>query len=95
LPLSKARLNAKNLWKGISILARIFWHVGLRSDYRRRFWKMAWPNLKKGKIEEIIHTAVVAHHMILFARECARGEAEKCFYGEAPRRLTDHHLARR
>jgi hopanoid C-2 methylase len=84
LPVTRARVNAKNILKGLSILGRIFWHIGLRADYRRRFWRMAWPNLKKGKIEEVIHAAVVAHHMILFARECADGTAEKCFYGEAP-----------
>jgi hopanoid C-2 methylase len=82
IPATKARVNAFNIWKGVNIMARILWHVGLRSDYRKRFWKMAWPNIKKGRIEEIIHTAVVSHHMILFARECISGEAEKCFYGE-------------
>lgn len=85
LPVTKARVNAKNVWKGLSILGRIFWHVGIRADYRRRFWQMAWPNLKKGKIEELIHAAVVAHHLIKFARDCADGSAEKCFYGEASR----------
>lgn len=85
LPVTRARVNAKNILKGISILGRIFWHVGIRADYRRRFWQTAWPNLKQGKIEELIHAAVVAHHLIKFARDCADGSAEKCFYGEAPR----------
>ena len=86
LPPTQARVNPSNILKGLSIMARILWHVGLRSDYRRRFWQMAWPALKKGKIEEIIHTAVVSHHMILFTRDCIRGDAEKCFYGESPKR---------
>ena len=87
IPPTKARVNFTNIKRGLSIMARIFWHVGLRSDYRKRFWQMAWPYLKKGKVEEVIHTAVVAHHMIKFARECASGEAEKCFYGEAPKKV--------
>jgi hopanoid C-2 methylase len=86
LPATKARVNAFNIFKGLNIMARILWHVGVKSDYRKRFWQTAWPAFKKGKIEEVIHTAVVSHHMILFARECARGEAEKCFYGESPKR---------
>jgi radical SAM superfamily enzyme YgiQ (UPF0313 family) len=86
LPATKARVNAANIWKGLNIFARILWHVGVRSDYRKRFWQMAWPALKKGKIEELIHTAVVSHHMIKFARECVSGEAEKCFYGETSKR---------
>ena len=87
LPPTRARVNPASIWKGLSILARIFWHVGIRSDYRKRFWKLAWPNLCKAKIEEVIHSAVVAHHMILFTRECVRGEAEKCFYGESTKRV--------
>jgi radical SAM superfamily enzyme YgiQ (UPF0313 family) len=86
LPPTKARVNLPNILRGLSILSRIFWHVGVRSDYRRRFWKMALPTLKKLDIEGCIHTAVVSHHMILFARECASGEAEKCFYGESSKR---------
>jgi hypothetical protein len=42
--------------------------------------------MKQGKIEDVIHTVIVSHHMILFARDCARGEAEKCFYGESAKR---------
>jgi radical SAM superfamily enzyme YgiQ (UPF0313 family) len=83
LPPTKARVNAPNIIRGLSILARIVWHIGLRSDYKKLFWKMALPALRKLDIEGCIHTAVVSHHMILFARECARGEAEKCFYGES------------
>ncbi|MBI3827899.1 MAG: B12-binding domain-containing radical SAM protein [Planctomycetes bacterium] len=85
LPATKARVNPSNILRGLSIMGHIVWHVGLRSDYRKRFWKTAWPNLKKGKIEEVIHSAVVSHHMILFARDCLDGTAEKCFYSETPK----------
>jgi radical SAM superfamily enzyme YgiQ (UPF0313 family) len=83
LPVTRARLNLPNIKKALAILAHIFWHVGHRADYRKRFWKLAKPMLRQLKIEELIHTAVVSHHMILFARDCARGDAEKCFYGES------------
>ena len=85
LPPTKARVNAPNIMRGLSILSRIFWHIGLRSDYKRLFWSMAWPAMKKLDLEGLIHTALVSHHMILFARQCAKGEAEKCFYGESPK----------
>lgn len=83
LPNSRARLSPRNLWRGASILARIVWHVGIRSDYRKRFWQMARPRLRELKIEEVIHVGLVAHHLIQFARDCSRGEAERCFYTEA------------
>jgi radical SAM superfamily enzyme YgiQ (UPF0313 family) len=85
IPSTPARVNASNIFKGLSILARIFWHVGIRSYYRKHFWRKFRHCLKEGKMEELIHTAVVSHHMILFARDCARGKAEKCFYGENPK----------
>ena len=86
IPPTPARVNASNIRKALSILARIFWHVGIRSSYRKLFWQRFWHCLRNGKVEEFIHTAVVSHHMILFARDCALGEAEKCFYGESAKR---------
>lgn len=85
LPVTRARLNFANVHRALSILARTFWYVGIRSDYRRLFWKMTLKTLPLGKIEECIHTAIVAYHMIMFARECVRDEAEKSFYSEKTR----------
>ncbi len=80
LPVTRARLNATNVRRGLSILARVLWRVGVRSDYRAEFWPRALRALRRGNIEELIHIAVVSHHLIMFARECARGEGEPCFY---------------
>jgi hopanoid C-2 methylase len=91
LPATRARLTAANVRRGLGILGRVLWHVGWRADYRRLFWKMALPALRRGRIEEVIHVGAVAHHLIEFARECARGEAEKCFY--APNRQERRELA--
>jgi hypothetical protein len=41
---------------------------------------MAWPALRQGRIEPLIHTAVVSHHLIEFTRQCARGMRESSFY---------------
>ncbi len=67
---------------GLGILARILWRVGLLSDYRRTFWRMAWPALKRGNIEAVIHVGLVGHHLIHFARDCAAGVGEYSFYSE-------------
>ena len=34
---------------------------------------MALPALRKKQIEEVIHIALVAHHLITYARECELG----------------------
>jgi radical SAM superfamily enzyme YgiQ (UPF0313 family) len=88
-PLSRARLNPGNLRRAILIIARLLVRVGLFSDYRRNFWRMAWPALRAGRIEELIHIGIVAHHMILFARACAEGRESASFYADRPRLATE------
>ena len=56
----------------------------MRGTYRRTFWKMALPLLRAGRIESLIHVAIVSHHMIEFTRECARDGAEPAFYAAPP-----------
>lgn len=74
------KLNIANLKRGLSALAKLIWIVGVRSDYRDVFWKMAKPALRKGDIESVIHVSLVSHHMITFAREAAAGEQNAAFY---------------
>ena len=85
-PSNPQRASWDNIRMGVGILARLFWNVGVRGDYRRTFWKMAWPALRAGNIESLIQTAVVSHHLIQYTRDCVRGLGECSFYapGAAP-----------
>jgi hopanoid C-2 methylase len=85
LPLSRARLNPRNLRRAIGIMTRLLVRVGLFGDYRRIFWQMAWPALLAGHIEELIHIGIVAHHMITFARACAEGRENASFFMDRPK----------
>src|ERR1700758_4076981 len=85
LPLSRARLNPGNLRRAIGIITRLLVRVGLLGDYRRSFWQMAWPALRAGRIEELIHVGIVAHHMIVFARACAEGRENASFFIDRPK----------
>ena len=87
LPNSPQRVNARNILEGLSILCRIIWKVGVRAPYRRVFWNMAWPALKAGKIEDLIHIALVGHHLIEFTRKALRGEREQAFYAVGTERV--------
>ena len=84
LPVTRARLNLPNIRKGLRCLINIFLHVGILADYRRTFWRMAWPALKKGRIEELIHIALVSHHLITYARECEQGRQMASNYATRP-----------
>ena len=81
-PGSLRRVEKGDVAHGLGILARILWRVGVRSDYRKTFWRMARPALKKGNIEAVIHVGLVAHHLIHFARDCQAGVGEYSFYAE-------------
>jgi len=79
-PTSPQRASWSNLRKAARIMANLLLRVGLLSDYRATFWDMARPLLREGRIEEMIHVALVAHHLITFARDAAQGEQNASFY---------------
>jgi len=79
-PRNAQRESWRNVLMGLGILRRIIWRVGVRSDYRRTFWRLAWPALRAGRVEEVIHTAVLSHHLIQFTRQCVQGAREATFY---------------
>jgi radical SAM superfamily enzyme YgiQ (UPF0313 family) len=79
-PHSPQRASWANARMGVGILARVLWRIGVRGHYRRTFWQFAWPALRAGRIEELIHVAVVSHHLIEFTRDCVRGLGESSFY---------------
>ena len=76
------KLNAVNLWRGISTLTKLIWKVGLFGDYRKIFWKMAIPALKELDIDIVIHISLVAHHMISFSREAEAGFQNASFFSK-------------
>jgi radical SAM superfamily enzyme YgiQ (UPF0313 family) len=80
IPTSPQRASWSNVMMGFGLLGRILWRIGVRSDYRRTFWRLARPALRAGKIELVIHVAVVSHHLIQFTRDCLRGSGESSFY---------------
>jgi len=76
------KLSPANLWRGITTLAKLIWKVGIVGHYRDIFWQMAWPALKTGDIETVIHVSLVAHHMISFARDAEAGVRTASFFSQ-------------
>ncbi|HVO17500.1 MAG TPA: radical SAM protein [Alphaproteobacteria bacterium] len=75
--------------RGLGVLARIFWHCGMRRGWRRAFWRMALPLLRRGRIEEMVSIATVAHHLVTFVGEIRAGKHEACFYADPSRSTMD------
>jgi hopanoid C-2 methylase len=81
-PLSRARLAPAYLRRGLVTLAKIIGKIGFAGNYRRVFWRMAWPAIRAGRIDELIACALVAHHLIRFARDCTVGRQNAAFYAD-------------
>ncbi len=75
-----SQLTARNLRRAVRITSRLIWHVGLRSHYRRHFWKMFWSQIRKGEVEIIFHIAIVSHHLITYARHAVEGKMQASHY---------------
>lgn len=76
------KVTAADLRKGIRVIGKLLLKVGLRADYRAVFWKLARPMIRAGRIEDLIHVAVVAHHLIRFSRDAAAGRENASFYSD-------------
>ena len=76
------QLTARNLRRGLRILARVIWNVGLRSDYRRVFWHMGAKQMRQGHFETFFQVAMVGYHLITYARECLEGKLQPSNYSK-------------
>jgi hypothetical protein len=59
----------------------------MKGDYRRVFWRFALARLKRGEIEYLISVPLLAHHLILFAREASAGRRDASNYSFKPEAL--------
>lgn len=82
VPNSPARTSPDKIRKGLTMLGKILLKVGVFSHYRKTFWAMAKPALKKQKIEQVIHIGLVSHHLIQFTQECMKGKESASFYSQ-------------
>ncbi|WP_375413799.1 B12-binding domain-containing radical SAM protein [uncultured Bradyrhizobium sp.] len=69
-----------NVKLGLTMLRNIFWKVGVLGDYKWQFWKFALRRLARGQIEYLISSILVAHHLIMFARDASSGQQNASNY---------------
>jgi len=81
-PNSPQRVNSRNIRTALRIFANLLVRVGVMSDYRAVFWKMARATLAKGNVEAMFHIGMVSHHLITYAREAAAGKFGASFYNQ-------------
>jgi hopanoid C-2 methylase len=86
-PMSRQRYSRRNIVKGLTMLARVFWIVCVRGDYRQTFWKFTLRRLLRGQIEPILSVGLCAHHLIMFARDACAGRGNASHYSAKARLL--------
>ncbi len=79
-PWSRQRLAPRNIRMALAMLAKLIWRVGVRGSYRRAFWSFALPRLLSGRIERVLSVGLVAHHLIMFARDACAGKSNASHY---------------
>jgi radical SAM superfamily enzyme YgiQ (UPF0313 family) len=70
----------RNLRRAFSIFTRLIWRAGIQAYYRSEFWSMFWSQLRRGSIENIFQIAMVAYHLIYYARDCVDGRMHASNY---------------
>jgi hopanoid C-2 methylase len=79
-PSGRGRLTLSNLRMGAVLAYRLLVRMGIKSDYRRHFWRAARHALRRGQIDAVMGMGFVAYHLIQFTREALRGEQNASFY---------------
>ena len=80
VPVADELKSWPNIRRGLIMLRNIVWKVGILGDYKRVFWKFALGRLRKGDIEGLIGSALIAHHLIEFSRAAASGRQSASNY---------------
>ena len=73
-----------NLKRGLVLAANLAFRIGLLSDYRRPFWRVAKHAIARGRFEDLFGIGFAAYHLIEFSREAVRGEQHASFYSARP-----------
>jgi radical SAM superfamily enzyme YgiQ (UPF0313 family) len=82
---AKGKLNWANLSGALVLAFRVFWHIGVLSDYRKPFWRAARHAMRRGQIDSVLGMGFIAHHLIQFTREALRGEQNASYYSTKAR----------
>ena len=82
IPPARGKLKWSNLAGGAVLAFNVIVQLGLRSDYRKPFWRAFKHALRRGQIDGALGMGFIAHHLIKFTREALRGEQNASFYSK-------------
>jgi radical SAM superfamily enzyme YgiQ (UPF0313 family) len=76
----RGKLKGANLKRGLVLLWNSIVELGIKSDYRREFWRAFLYATKRGQIDAALGMAFISYHLIKFTREALSGEQNASFY---------------
>ncbi|HVY00516.1 MAG TPA: B12-binding domain-containing radical SAM protein [Pseudorhodoplanes sp.] len=77
---ARGKLKWPAIRQGLVLAWRLLMRVGIKSDYRREFWRAVGYAVRRGQIDAAFGMGFVSHHLIQFTREALRGEQNASFY---------------
>jgi len=80
VPVAPEMKTWANIKRALIMLRNIFWKVGVLGDYKKVFWKFALGRIRRGDLEGLIGSAMIAHHLIKFARAASSGQQNASNY---------------
>ena len=80
VPVSPEMKTWPNIRRALIMLRNIFWQIGVLGDYRKVFWRFALGRLRRGDLEGLIGSTMIAHHLIKFARAASGGQQNASNY---------------
>jgi radical SAM superfamily enzyme YgiQ (UPF0313 family) len=95
VPPASGQLTFANLKFAAIFALKLIYFVGIRSDYRRPFWRTVGKALRRGQIEAVFGIGFIAHHLIEFSREALRGEQNASFYSALRKQQSKRPLPER
>jgi radical SAM superfamily enzyme YgiQ (UPF0313 family) len=72
--------TAADIRRGLRMLGRVVWKVGLVGNYKWVFWQFALARLVRGDLEGLLIAALISHHLIVFSREASGGRQNASNY---------------
>jgi hypothetical protein len=79
-PPAKGQLTKANLRRAAVLIYNVVVELGIKSDYRRVFWRAALHALRRGRIDAVLAMGFMSYHLIQFTREALRGDQNASFY---------------
>jgi radical SAM superfamily enzyme YgiQ (UPF0313 family) len=83
---ARGKLTVSNLLDAAVLAYNLILRIGIKSNYRRAFWRTVLYALRRGQIDAAFGIGFVAYHLIEFTREALRGEHNASFYASQARK---------